>query len=746
MAQTVEQLRAVLEALLADPASDLHTRINTLNALAWELRYADSELSAAYSQQAYDLSLAGVPPYQKGTGFSLLNLSIHNYLLGNFHLALEQLLEAQRTAEATGDVQILVETLLNLAHTYTVLGHLPVALGYVLDAITKGQAAGLQRQEADAYNKLGIIHAKADRPQQALDAMLHSVALYRELGERTGEAILLNDIAYTYRTLSNFESALYVAQQSLQLAQQGSMTLLEANTLCTIGEIYLDYGDSEQALTYFQMSIVLAQQLHFRYVELYAQMSSGQVHLQNDHIDLALLFLHTAATIAQEIEAKQELCRCYELLTQAYKRRGQFETALEYHERYAALYQTVFNEESDQRIQHLQIAHDTETAQKKAEIFRLKNVDLEREITQRQQSEQRYRTLFEAAIEGICIHDRVILLDANPAVAAMFGYSHEELMNKSFFDLIAPESRSHVWEEILSEHEYPYEAVGLRKEGLTFDVEILCKQLIYEGRPARVAALRDLTERKKVERQQLDLALERERIRILAKFITQASHEFRTPLSIIGTNAYLMKHRAQSDNDKRSATIIEQQVAYIDDLVKHMVALLKLDSNEQEYAMLVVELHEIVHAAHRLFAASYQEKRQTFVLDLSPEPIRLCGDADFLKQAIGNILDNACRYTPEAGVITIQTDRIDNYAMVRISDTGIGIGADALPHIFEHFYRHDIAGTTRGFGLGLSIAKTIVVRHRGRIEVESTLGQGSVFTIWLPAEPDHYQTHQSSVL
>jgi signal transduction histidine kinase len=96
------------------------------------------------------------------------------------------------------------------------------------------------------------------------------------------------------------------------------------------------------------------------------------------------------------------------------------------------------------------------------------------------------------------------------------------------------------------------------------------------------------------------------------------------------------------------------------------------------------------------------------------------------------VLNNALRHTPTGGTITIRSRRLDDHALIEIADTGAGIHPEDLPHIFERFYRSDKAGTTRGFGLGLAIARNIIEQHQGTIEVESEPGTGSTFRIVVP--------------
>jgi PAS domain S-box-containing protein len=285
------------------------------------------------------------------------------------------------------------------------------------------------------------------------------------------------------------------------------------------------------------------------------------------------------------------------------------------------------------------------------------------------------------------------------------------------------------------------------KEGMAYDVEyriispnniihwIASKgdvELNEAGEPIAVNGISyDITEHKQAEEHHLKLALERERIQLLANFITQASHEFKTPLSIINTSTYMLGKMDTFDKQQRYVQQINQQVKNITTLIENLSTLSKLDSG-QIITLETVNLNQILQDIYRSKQLTHQDNDPESKFESSENPLIVYGNVEYLEQAIKHIWGNAIRYTPQDGIITIRSYNADDNAVIEITDTGIGIGGDDLPHIFERFYRIDKAGSTRGFGLGLPIAKAIIERLSGSVEVESVLDTGSSFRILLP--------------
>ncbi len=350
---------------------------------------------------------------------------------------------------------------------------------------------------------------------------------------------------------------------------------------------------------------------------------------------------------------------------------------------------------------------------------------------------EKYDSLFQGAGDSIFIVDAETLqiVDANTNASRRLGYSQEELLQLTLLDVEmicnTGSEDNLVWESTFSGTRV-YECEYQRKDGSRIPVEVSSRLTQYDHREVLQNFVRDITERRQAEDQHLELMFEKERMQILANFISQASHEFRTPLAIIQTSAHVLGKATDPERKGQKIRDIEGQVKDITTLLDSLTLMAQLDADAQHFQYSEVNLNEILLGVCREMQLGFPGAEPVFTLQLSEDPLFLQGDAAYLKQALQKIVENAVLHSPAGDAITIHSDRREGHALAEIIDTGDGISDDYLPHIFERFFRADKAGTTRGFGLGLPIAQKIIELHQGRIEVESEVAKGSTFRILIP--------------
>ena len=220
------------------------------------------------------------------------------------------------------------------------------------------------------------------------------------------------------------------------------------------------------------------------------------------------------------------------------------------------------------------------------------------------------------------------------------------------------------------------------------------------------------------------------------RLLADVSHELRTPLTAIRGNVDLM--RRMGDADPESLEIIQEEIERMTRLVGDLLLLARADAGGLPLETKKVELDDLLFEVYRqvrLLEKSV-EVRVTEV-----DQACMMGDVDRLKQLLLNLISNAIKYTPDGGTVDLSLSKKNGWAYLRIADTGVGIPAEDLPYIFDRFYRVDKARARSqlgqgGAGLGLAIAKWIAQAHGGNIDVTSTVGEGTIFTIIFPILAD----------
>ncbi|MFZ5863963.1 MAG: sensor histidine kinase [Nitrospirota bacterium] len=229
------------------------------------------------------------------------------------------------------------------------------------------------------------------------------------------------------------------------------------------------------------------------------------------------------------------------------------------------------------------------------------------------------------------------------------------------------------------------------------------------------------------------------------RFISDASHELRTPVSVIKSycEVPLRRDRTVEEYKERLRTIL-RHTEKLSTLIDNLLTLSRLEHRSVPLTKERVDLNRLIGTTVALLTPLAKRKDIVLRCHLAPRAVAAWGDETGLTEVFTNLIDNAVKYTGEGGRVTIRVDSDRTDVAVTIEDTGVGIPSDALPHLFDRFYRVDSARTAQpvtngdehaGFGLGLSIVKELVEAHQGRITVTSEVGKGTAFTVRFPLAP-----------
>jgi len=232
-----------------------------------------------------------------------------------------------------------------------------------------------------------------------------------------------------------------------------------------------------------------------------------------------------------------------------------------------------------------------------------------------------------------------------------------------------------------------------------------------------------------------DVAREREIDRMKSDFVSSVSHELRSPLtSIKAYTATILRDPNMPEQVKREfLAIIDEESDLLKNLIEGLLEISRIESGAVKFLREPMDITDVIGQVLSGLQHLADKKNIQLKTDISNELGQLQGDEGRIQSMVMNLVNNAIKFTPENGQVSLSARREGQELVIRVSDTGIGVPKEALTKIFDRFYRVYQSGKGMpGTGLGLSIVKEIVNMHGGRIEIESQPGRGSTFTVFLP--------------
>jgi heavy metal sensor kinase len=219
------------------------------------------------------------------------------------------------------------------------------------------------------------------------------------------------------------------------------------------------------------------------------------------------------------------------------------------------------------------------------------------------------------------------------------------------------------------------------------------------------------------------------------RFVADAAHEMQTPLTVMKGIIEVALHKCRSTDEYRDTLVTNLgQVERLSTLTRSLLILAQFAGDRPPVTLVPLSLEPLVHELAKELTVLAEDRKVRLTLEAHPVPLVL-GDNGRLTQLLINLLDNALAHTPPEGEVTLRLRPEDGQVVMEVKDTGLGIAPEHLPHLFERFYRGDLARNREsgGAGLGLAIVKEIAEAHGGTVRAESTVGKGSVFTLTLPS-------------
>ncbi|HYG75154.1 MAG TPA: response regulator [Planctomycetota bacterium] len=354
-----------------------------------------------------------------------------------------------------------------------------------------------------------------------------------------------------------------------------------------------------------------------------------------------------------------------------------------------------------------------------------------------QLSEEKYRSLVQSAHDAIISADKQSIINyANEAAVRLFGYSTDELIGMHLIVLIP---NALVLDYLFSDRGptgRALEMVGAKKDGTTFPLELTLAHWKSAETAFYTAIVRDITERKHANDVSRKNAEMLEVNRAKDEFIAVISHELRTPLNAIyGWMRMLRDPRLPTAQRERGMDIIQRNVESQKKLIEDLLDVSRINAGKLVLNAHSLRIVPLIESAIEAIQPSATAKEINLELSVGTGEMAVYGDPDRLQQIVYNLLSNAIKFTPKGGKVLLKIQREGTHLSIMVSDTGIGIQPEFLPHIFERFRQADASITRlyKGLGLGLAIVRNLVELHGGAVEVKSEgLNKGATFTVKLP--------------
>ncbi|HEU4373306.1 MAG TPA: ATP-binding protein [Telluria sp.] len=360
-------------------------------------------------------------------------------------------------------------------------------------------------------------------------------------------------------------------------------------------------------------------------------------------------------------------------------------------------------------------------------------------------SDDRYRNLFEAIDEGVCIIEMLYddagtpfdyrFLEMNSAFVRHTGLA--DALGKTILELV-PGHDQH-WFEL-------YGRVASTGEAIRFINEAHAMNRWYDvfatrfGAPdsRKVALLfTDISERKRVEAESQRIAADLITAdRRKTEFLATLAHELRNPLAPLRSGLQVM--RLSVGNPEATARVLDvmdRQLGHMVELVDDLLDVARITRGQVELKQARIDLRDVLDAALETAMPVIEDHHHRLLVEVASEPMPLLADATRLTQVVNNLLNNAAKYTPRGGTITLAARSEGTDVVISVTDNGIGIAAESLQEVFGLFNQvgRDRARTQGGLGIGLSLVRSLVEMHAGRVDAASAgEGRGSVFTVRLP--------------
>lgn len=762
---------------------DEKTHVAALNNMSTVYMFlGEQETAREYALKS--LSIAEKIDDKSGAASALYSLGKISQVTGALEEALSYLSKSLQFYEELKDNK-------NLALTYNSIGNIHYsksdysqALGYYQQALKIYEKLNDQLGISLVNGNIGNIYWELKNADKSLEHYSKSLEIFKMLNNDRDTAFTLDNIGVVYKYQRKYKDALAYFEDALAISKKLVPGYLTSVILNHMGEVYKEQDNNQKALEFFTESLKIKKELEDKIGFARVSINIASIDQKQGRYKEAIQRATNGLDFARENNIKSMISNAYQVLAETYEAMKEHEKALGYYKKFKEIDDSIFNENTTRTIADLRNNFEIERRESQIALlrkdqeqqkmllyflislalligllafviytrYRLKarvSLELQKEIEERKlyeqkltESEAKFRVLAEKSLVGIrIIQDRVIKY-ANPKALKIFGFTQEEMINKNPQELVVEEDQplvtQHLQERMNGTSDtHSLEFKGITKEGDIINIESYCALTLYEGKPAVLESVIDITRRKKAEMELLK-SRKMESVGILAGGI---AHDFNNLLAVIVGNTSMMKLTFGEHNSRLNTYLenVERASAQAADLAQKFITFSEGGWLMRKKVRLINILRDTAHL-------SPEVKNIPYEMSIPPDLDMIYGDERQLRQVFTNLLINARESTEDTDrkiTVTAESTTLDNdnpfslkkgkYVHVAVIDNGKGIPPDLLEKIFDPYFSTKNTVSQKGLGLGLALCYSIVNKHEGHISIDSKVQEGTTVNLYLPA-------------
>jgi signal transduction histidine kinase/Tfp pilus assembly protein PilF len=573
-------------------------------------------------------------------------------------------------------------------------------------------------------DKIELLHSlsraySTSSPEKSLDFAKEAALLSEKNGDKTSQIKSFMNVGKIYVNLCNFDDALNIYHKTLNICEEESDKPHLALAFNQIGNVYWYIGNYEKALENYMNALKIREEIGEDKGIYSSYNNIGMIHWAMKNHDKALKYYHKSLEKAENIGEK-ETADPINNIGIVHSVLKNHKKALKYYLKALKIYQKYDNKKyTANSLMNIADTYEKLNLPDKALEYYQKSHQLKEEIKDKWGIAYTSNALANIYIKFEDLDQAKFYLEKSSVLATEINANALIRDNYLIFSKF-------------------YEDNGDYQNALEYHKLYTKKKDEIINAKSREKLTR-LENRYEIESKEKDL------IALKHKFINITSHELRTPLTVLSGYLYLLKKKVMRNHAcqclQTELAIFDETLKRLNGIVNNIYNLFQIHTIKNLFEMNAFSLSELVRNVEREITPFIQKRNQTLEVILPDEEVTINANRDLVWQILMNLALNAIRYTPDEGKIAIEICKNSDDVHIKISDTGIGIPESEQEKIFEQFYeiedvlKHktgDIGFRAGGLGLGLSIAKSAVNYHSGKIWVESEAGKGSRFTVVLP--------------